>query len=204
MNLTENQLNTLQEVFNIGVGRSAGVLNEMIGLHICLEIPWVKVLSPLEAKEELGDRLGLNPLSTVRLTFGGTLTGNAQLVFPTDSASELVSLLTDGEISSPDLDSLKIGALTEVGNIVLSGIMGAMSNLLQQDFEYLIPNYLEDSVDHLLELPGYDSKQTILLAQNSFQIENMPIKGNIILLFKLGSFENLMTAISQLMDIDDE
>ncbi len=204
MKLTENQLNTLQEVFNIGVGRSAGVLNEMIGLHICLEIPWVKVLSPLEAKQELGKRLGVNPLSTVRLTFSGTLTGNAQLVFPTDSAYELVSLLTDGDLISYDLDSLKIGALTEVGNIVLSGIMGAMSNLLQQDFEYLIPNYLEDSVEHLLAITDYDSKQTILLAQNSFKIENMPIKGNIILLFKLGSFDNLLAAISRLMDSDDE
>ncbi|KOR38589.1 MULTISPECIES: chemotaxis protein CheC [Planktothricoides] len=204
MNLTDSQLNTLQEVFNIGVGRSAGVLNEMIGLHICLQIPWVKIMSPLEAKKELADRLEGNPLSTVRLTFGGTLSGNAQLVFPTDSASQLVSILTEGELSSPDLDSMKIGALTEVGNIVLSGIMGAMSNLLKQDFEYLLPNYLEDSVDHLLEIQGYNANHTILLAQNSFNIEDMPIKGNIILLFKLGSFENLMAAISHLMDIDDE
>jgi chemotaxis protein CheC len=66
---------------------------------------------------------------------------------------------------------MKIGALTEVGNIVLSGIMGAMSNLLQQDFEYLLPNYLEDSVDQLLEIQGYHSNHTILLAQNSFNIE---------------------------------
>ncbi|WP_354635038.1 chemotaxis protein CheC [Planktothricoides raciborskii] len=204
MKLTDSQLNTLQEVFNIGVGRSAGVLNEMIGLHICLQIPWVKIMSPLEAKKELADRLEGNPLSTVRLTFGGTLSGNAQLVFPTDSASQLVSILTEGELSSPDLDSMKIGALTEVGNIVLSGIMGAMSNLLKQDFEYLLPNYLEDSVDHLLEIQGYNANHTILLAQNSFNIEDMPIKGNIILLFKLGSFENLMAAISHLMDIDDE
>lgn len=204
MNLTDSQLNTLQEVFNIGVGRAAGVLNEMIGLHICLQIPWVKILSPLEAKKELAQRLGGQPLSAVRLTFDGTLSGNAQLVFPTDSASQLVTLLTEGELSSPDLDSIKIGALTEVGNIVLSGIMGAMSNLLQQDFEYLLPNYLEDHVEHLLETADYDANHTILLAQNSFKIEDMPIKGNIILVFKLGSFENLMAAISRLMDIKDE
>jgi chemotaxis protein CheC len=95
MNLTDSQLDTLQEVFNIGVGRSAGVLNEMISLHICWQIPWVKILSPLQAKQELAARLGGNPLSTVRLTFGGTLSGNAQLVFPTDSASQLVTLLTE-------------------------------------------------------------------------------------------------------------
>lgn len=204
MNLTDSQLNTLQEVFNIGVGRAAGVLNEMIGLHICLQIPWVKILSPLEAKKELAERLGGHPLSAVRLTFDGTLSGNAQLVFPTDSASQLVTLLTEGELSTPDLDSIKIGALTEVGNIVLSGIMGAMSNLLQQDFEYLLPNYIEDHVEHLLETEGYDANHTILLAQNSFKIEDMPIKGNIILVLKLGSFENLMAAISRLMDINDE
>jgi chemotaxis protein CheC len=204
MKLTPNQLNTLQEVFNIGVGRAAGVLNEMIGSHICLQIPVLKILSPLEAKEEMLDRLGLNRLSTVRLTFSGTLSGNAQLLFPTDSASKLVDLITDEDLDLPDLDTIKIGALTEVGNIVLSGIMGSMSNLLKQNFEYLLPNYLEDTVDHLLDIQCPDVQVKILLAQTRFDVEDMPITGDIVVLFKLGSFENLILALSEMMDIDDD
>lgn len=204
MKLTPNQLNTLQEVFNIGVGRSAGVLNEMIGSHICLQIPILKIMSPVEAKEEMLDRLGLNRLSMVRLTFSGTLSGNAQLLFPTDSASKLVALITDEDLDLPDLDTIKIGALTEVGNIVLSGIMGSMSNLLKQNFEYLLPNYIEDTVDHLLDIQSPDAQVRILLAQTRFDVENMPITGDIVVLFKLGSFDNLMIALSQMMDIDDD
>jgi len=204
MNLTPNQINTLQEVFNIGVGRAAGVFNQMIDSHICLQIPLVKILSPLEAKNELIEQLGLNALASVRLTFGGSLTGNAQLVFPTDSASKLVDLIADEQLDVPDLDAIKIGVLTELGNIVLSGIMGAMSNLLKQSFDYLLPNYSEDTIEHLLELNDRAPHVTILLAKTQFNVENMPITGNIILLFKVGSFESLIAAISELMDSDDE
>ncbi len=197
MNLTANEIDALAEVVNIGVGKAASVLNEVINSHICLQIPYITILSPTQAVEALSQRLGDEYLSAVRLGFTGTLSGNAQLIFPTDSASKLVAAIMNEDLGNDDLDSLKIGAITEVGNIFISGVMGAISNLLKQDFNYSLPAYLEGIVPQLLNEKGYDSQATILLAQARFTVEQLQIEGDIVLIFKVGSFEALLLAIKQ-------
>ncbi|MEB3827289.1 chemotaxis protein CheC [Phormidium sp. CCY1219] len=202
MNLTVEQLDALQELVNIGVGRAASVLNEMIDSHIRLQVPFIRILSPKRMKSELEERLGISDVSAVRLGFSGSFSGTAQLVFPTDSASKLVALLTNEEVGTPDLDAVKIGTLTEVGNIVINGVMGSMSNLLHQHLNYSLPIYLEDTVDNLLVANRLESKTTVLLAQARFTIEQLQIAGDIILIFKVGSFDVLLAALE--MDYGDE
>lgn len=204
MNLTVDQLDTLQELVNIGVGRAASVLNEMIDCHICLQVPFIRVFSPVQMKEELENRLGVSLVSAVRLGFNGSFSGLAQLVFPTDSASKLVALLTNEEVGTPDLDAVKIGTLTEVGNIVINGVMGSMSNLLKQHLNYSLPMYLEDTVEHLLSSKQLESNTTVLLAQARFTIEQLQIAGDIILIFKVGSFDALLTALEMIEEGEEE
>lgn len=197
MNLTPSQLDILQEIINIGVGRAANVLNEMIAAHIRLQVPAIKVLSHLDIKQELAAKLRLEPISSVRLGFTGTLSGNAHLVFPTDSASKLVAILTDEEIGTPDLDAVKIGTLTEVGNIVINGAIGSISNLLKQQLRYSMPAYIEGSIEQLLTNGSSSINATILLAQTRFTIDQLQVEGDIILFFNLGSFDILLTSIEQ-------
>lgn len=204
MNLTVDQLDTLQELVNIGVGRAASVLNEMIECHIRLQVPFIRVFSPGQMKQELENRLGVSLVSAVRLGFTGSFSGLAQLVFPTDSASKLVALLTNEEVGTPDLDAVKIGTLTEVGNIVINGVMGSMSNLLRQHLNYSLPMYLEDTVEHLLSSKQLEPNTTILLAQARFTIEQLQIAGDIILIFKVGSFDALLTALDKIEEGEEE
>lgn len=200
MNATLTQLDALREIFNIGVGRAASVLNATVGAHISLQIPDLKLVSPLEARRELSQYLGVDSVSAVRLGFSGSLNGIAHLVFPADSAFKLVNALIDESANSlePDFDSLKIGALTEVGNIVLNSILGTVSNLLNQDFHYVLPNYVEGTVEQLLTYNDCNTDTTILVAQTRFLVEQFQVEGNIILLFKVGSFEALLTTLHQL------
>lgn len=204
MNLTVDQLDTLQELVNIGVGRAASVLNEMIECHIRLQVPFIRVFSPGQMKHELENRLGVSLVSAVRLGFSGSFSGLAQLVFPTDSASKLVALLTNEEVGTPDLDAVKIGTLTEVGNIVINGVMGSMSNLLRQHLNYSLPMYLEDTVEHLVGSKHLESNTTVLLAQARFTIEQLQIAGDIILIFKVGSFDALLKALEKIEEGEEE
>ncbi len=202
MNLTQEQLDNLQEVINIGVGEAAGVLNEILNTHIELQIPFLQTLTPNLAKEELERKLGHGNFSAVELTFNGSLTGNAELVFPTDSAVELVSIVTEQELdeNDPDLDLLKIGALTEIGNIVISGVMGAISNLLAQDLHYMLPAYIEGDIENLLKNQTLDEDCHLVMAQTRFFIEEINIQGDILLIFQVGSFSTLLTALEKLAD----
>lgn len=196
--LTERHIDAVQELINIGVGRAASLLNEMINSPIHLEVPFIQVLSAKDLQQELIARFKSDCLATVRLGFTGSINGSAELVFPTESASTLVSVLTGEDPGSPDLDAVKIGTLTEVGNIAINGVMGSLGNLLNQRMNYSLPTYTEDTVKNLFAaLPIDDS--TIVLAQANFVIEQLQLIGDIILIFELQTFDRLIVAIEEIL-----
>lgn len=196
--ITEDQLDALQEFINIGVGRAAGMLNEMIESPISLTVPVLKILNNEALKQEVELRFSGHSLSIVKLDFSGIFSGSAELVFPTESASTLVSLLTGEERDSPDLDEVKIGTLTEVGNIVINGVLGSISNLLRQQMTYKLPSYFEDTIDGLMSSSySFDSNTVFLLAQTKFEIHQLEIMGEIILIFEMSSFDELLGCINQ-------
>jgi chemotaxis protein CheC len=194
MKPTPEQIDVLKELINIGVGRAAGMLNDMLQSRVQLQVPYVKIFSPLALQSEIG-QLGSDKLSTVRLTFKGPFSGIASLVFPPDSASKLVDVLTGEEAAPTDLDAIRIGTLTEVGNIILNGVMGSIGNVLQQHLNYSVPTYLEDNIERLLLAEGLHANTTILLAHTRFIIEKLHIEGDVILLFEVGAFDALLAAI---------
>ena len=63
--------------------------------------------------------------------------------------------------------------------------MGTMSNAMTKKLEYAVPQYLEDTLEHLLKNMISSSAQTILLAQAHFTTEENEIKGDIILFFQV-------------------
>ncbi|MEG4812540.1 chemotaxis protein CheC [Microcoleus sp. F8-D3] len=198
MKLSTRQLDALQELVNIGIGQAAGVLNDMIDSPIRLQIPYLQVLTPIDVEQELEQHLNGEQIAAVQLKFTGSFGGIAQLVFPTNSAALLVTMLTGEEVGTHDLDSVKIGTLSEVGNIVINGVMGAISNVLQQRLNYSIPTYSEGTITNLLISGGLATDTVVLLAQTSFMIERLHIEGDIILIFNVNSFDTLLTAINQL------
>lgn len=196
--ITEEQLDALQEFINIGVGRAAGMLNEMVEFPILLHVPVLNVFDSEALRREVMVRFNNHCLSIVRLDFSGSFSGSAELVFPTESASTLVSLLTGEERDSPDLDEVKIGTLTEVGNIVINGVLGSISNLLRRRMSYRLPIYFEDTIERLLSSNyPFDINKIFLLAKTKFEIKQLEIMGEIILIFEMSSFGELLDCIDQ-------
>ncbi len=196
--ITEEQLDALQEFINIGAGRAAGMLNEMVESPILLSVPVLKVFHGEALKQEVMRRFNNHCLSVVRLSFSGSFSGSAELVFPTESACALVSLLTGEDRDSPDLDAVKIGTLTEVGNIVINGVLGSISNLLKRQMNYMIPTYFEDTMEHLFSSnDSFDLNMIFLLAQTRFEIKQLEIMGEIILIFEMPSFDELLGCVDR-------
>ncbi len=195
MKATDQHIDALRELINIGVGRAAGSLNQMLRAHVDLHVPFVRVFAPGESKNCIVQEFGLGKLAAVQLMFKGPFVGNAALVFPPDSAAKLVDIVTGEEPGSHDLDAIRIGTLTEVGNIVLNGVMGSIGNILKQHIDYSLPVYVEDTIENLMTLKKADPAVTVVLAQAHFTIEQFHIEGDIILLFEVGSFDALISAI---------
>jgi chemotaxis protein CheC len=200
--LSADQLDALQEFINIGVGRAASILNEMTDCPILLKIPVVEVFGIAQLQQKLEERFNGGCFSTVRLGFSGQFSGTAELVFPTESAATLISVLTGEAPDSPDLDAVKIGTISEVGNIVINGVMGSISNLLGQHLRYAIPIYLEDTIQNLLLHSRRGQNGTVfLLAQTRFEIKQLEIIGDIIMIFEVNSFDALIEATDRELGI---
>jgi chemotaxis protein CheC len=203
MKMTPEQTDVLKEMINIGVGRAAGVLNEMVRFQVFLQVPFVKILSLSDLREEM-ETVGRYRVAAVRLGFRGPFFGTAALVFPPDSASKLVSLLTGEEPGTSDLDSVRAGTLTEVGNIVINGVMGSIGNLLKQRILYSLPDYMEDTIDKLLATNDSGQDPTVLLVRTRFTVQQLHIEGDILLLFEVGSFDALLSAINAVCSVPGE
>jgi len=198
MALTERQIDALTEIINIGMGRGAGVLNTMLQSHVTLRTPHIRIVG-LEDYLLETRHLGDGRLSAVQLGYQGTFSGKAQLVFPTASASKLVTMLTGEDLDADDFDLIQAGTLSEVGNIVINGVLGTISNMLGQHFVYSVPTYLEERADHLLGSPDRGKSFTILLARTRFEIQSHEIEGDLLLLFEVGALDAMVKALGALI-----
>ncbi len=170
MNLTLDQIDVWQELINIGVGEAASTLNQSLNAHIDLQVPSLSILSLQEARQKLSREIGNAQVSAVQLDFRGPFTGIVQVVFPTDSAAKLVTVMLAERPELADLDALKIGTLIEVGNILLNCVFGTISNQLEQSFKYSLPVYLEATVDSILPADEFEDSDLVLLAKAIFSI----------------------------------
>jgi len=193
MNLTEEERDVLSELVNIGVGQASSTLNEMIGHHICLNVPRVQMIHEHELHEYMCDGDG-GVFSSVNMGFQGDFDGRAMLVFPQKSANVLVSSLL-GEGADDGMNELKSGTLIEVGNILINGVMGSMANMLGASLRYTVPDYLECEVLHLVD--GKSDDGTLLLAEASFEIDDLSVEGNVLLFFQVASFERLLACVAR-------
>ncbi len=202
MHPSVEQLDVLKELMNIGVGRGAQVLNTMLQSHIQLLVPYIKILSPEDLKNELDEQGNLR-LAAVNLGFKGNLTGNAQLLFPSECASKLVAALTGDGADDMDLDSIRAGTLCEIGNIVINAVMGTISNELKVHLDYSVPSYLEGGIGPLLPKSKTGNKAIILLARTKFDVRELEIEGDMIIFLELGSFDTLLSAINDYANNDE-
>ncbi|MCK4785354.1 MAG: hypothetical protein KAV87_16505 [Desulfobacteraceae bacterium] len=136
-------------------------------------------------------------LSMVSLNFSGGTDGVAMLAFPLESAAKLVSIVsivTERDLMSCDIDSLKEGALTEIGNIIMNGVMGSFANMLKLRLTYAIPSYSEGPIKDLLLGKSNKEDHIIIMALTNFKLEKHLIKGNITVLFEVESLDKIFAA----------
>ncbi len=201
MRLTPEQSDAIAEIINIGIGRAAGSLSEIVQCHVALSVPSIKIekLSEFIATNK---HFGLERYSSVRLDFTGFTSGTAALVFPADSALNLVSVLTGDEMDTLELDSVRAGTLTEVGNVLLNSVVGTLGNILKSSLGFGLPSYTEDIIEVLMGVDESTPDPEVLVIKTSLGLKDLRVVGDILMLFKVGSLESLLQDIRGL-DMDE-
>ncbi len=198
MTLNQDQMDVLTEIINIGVGKSASLLSDILNTAITLSIPAIKIKTLGEMRRDFRNG-AMHKYTVIKLDFDGPFSGIAQVVFPTESAASLVSLLTDAEPDSMELDSLSAGTLSEIANIVLNGVMGSIANILGSSFQYHLPVYSEGGPDIFLH-DDLGDDAVLLISETDFQAKKYNIEGEFVLLLELAAFGELKNRLDKLVN----
>ena len=183
MKLTALQLDALKELINIGVGNGAHLLNRMLDKPIALKAIDVKIINKSELKQ-LND-FDRNT-SIVHMGFEGILRGRANLIFPNQDAVRLLSLIAPWLQVDTSIGQVKKNVLTEVGNILINGVIGSVSNQLNLQSSYSLPQYHQGDIEELIEDSGTGR---YILANTQYDIESEKITGSLLIFFELESIQ---------------
>lgn len=132
MDVTEEygrlQLSAIYEVANIGIGHAVTALSELTGRFFTMEIPRVDSVPLATVPDLIGGPEQLTVCTY--MPFEGEIEGHTAFLFPWESAQELwVTLLGAAPASLEELNELHVSAMLEIGNIVNSSFLNAVSDM---------------------------------------------------------------------------
>ncbi len=185
MKLSDQQLDALKELINIGVGKGASLLNKMLNKPIILNAINVQIIdwhdSVLLAHQTTN-------ASIVHMDFKGQINGRANLIFPNRDAIRLLGLIAPWLNVDTSISHVKRNVLTEVGNIVINGVIGSLNNVLNLQSSYTLPWYSDNTISDFYD--GLE-KGKFILANTQYAIEDQTIKGTLLIFLELSSFQVL-------------
>ncbi|HEY4174444.1 MAG TPA: chemotaxis protein CheX [Rhodopila sp.] len=194
--LSTLELDALTELVNLGVGRAALNLREMVGEQVHLSVPLVKLITRVEAAALL-DRPDRSKLVAVHQIFEGDITGRVLLIFPEVKSLELVRAVTGGELSLEEIIELEQEALAETGNIILNGCMATIANMLERSLKMSMPEILRGHGTDFFTLPPPPvAGDVVVFLHIDFSIKQRDINGYIVMLMDMPSMAALTALLA--------
>ncbi len=198
--LDELELDALTELVNIGVSRAAASLREMVGQQVLLSVPSVRLVTPGQAVELLGQSEA-SRLVAVHQLFEGDITGRALLIFPETNSLELVRAVTGGELPLEDIIELEQEALAETGNVILNGCLATIANMLQRSLKMSLPEILRGQGPEFFALePQPTTGDVVLFLYINFAVHERDIRGYIAMLMDMPSLAALKELLREFIN----
>lgn len=187
----------LSELFNIGVGRAADMLSDIVQRKISLQIPKIKILEKEDGELQLSKQFsGLfdGALMVSTISFTNSLKGKANLVFPADKIKKFVTLCSgDGSIPPEDtvFTDVDFDVIREIGNILLNCILGEFGNLINVQLSYDLPHVaVYDRIDFSKDIDN-EKNHSFMILFVTFLIDETEIEGAVIIDLMVESYQEL-------------
>jgi chemotaxis protein CheC len=179
--VNEVRLDFLKELANIGTGHATTALSQMLGGRLFqLVVPDAQMLPFREAADYMG---GLEQAVVgIFVVISGDVAGHMACVYPLNSAYALIRLLTGEE--TPEIDELGRSALQELGNIMVTSFLNALSKMTDLLLAPSVPGLAVDMAGAVWEsiLAGAEVAGEVTVIRTRFSAEGEAIEGHIIFL----------------------
>jgi len=199
--MTELQRDTITELLNIGMGRAAAALSEMVGVEVALSVPCVEVLSRRDAAALVRDK-GCERIVAVLQEFSGFFWGDTMLVFPEDQSLDLVHSLIQDTFPLDIMTEMEQEALMEVGNITLNACIGSIANILQSEVSSSLPSLLRGPCETIFgDKNGVQvDHEVVMFLRMDFALHARDMHGCVVFLVDGDAIRKLREHIDQFLD----
>ena len=195
MQLDEEQVDALGEIFNIGVGKAAAAMGDLMRDEVLLSVPRVSIFTVGEAARQLG-AAGAT-MYGVRQPFRGVFNGDALLIFPGHRSLEIVRIVAGQTLPGEDLGAIEQDAMTEVGNVMLNACIAALSDLLGNEFDLSPPSI--DIGDSRTILGTRIQNHLVVFLHIRFELVSSQIEGFVVFVLNTTSLDSLRSAVNRLL-----
>lgn len=145
-------LDILREIGSIGTGNAATALSQMLGKEVRITLPEVRIMEYNEAIAWIGGAETITAGVLVRL--GGQMSGIMLSVQQLEFVNLVLGSMLDKQISDyTELSEIESSALVEVGNIMISSFITALSGLSGVTVELTVPAFTVDMQGAILAVP---------------------------------------------------
>ncbi len=146
------ELDMLRELGNIGTSNAATALSQLLQEEIRITLPEVRIMGYNDAIEWIGGAEAITAGVMVQLS--GELNGLLLAVQQWEFVQLVVEVMREKRIEQySDLSEFDSSLLVEVGNIMISSFVAALSNLTTLELRPTVPSFTVDMQGAILAVP---------------------------------------------------
>lgn len=150
--LTSLEIDTLREIGSIGTGNAATALGQLLGREVRITLPEVRIMGYNEAIEWIGGPESVT--AGVLVNMGGQMSGIMLSVQQMGFINLVLESMLGEQISDySELNELRRSTLIEVGNIMISTFINALSGLSGISVDLTVPAFTVDMQGAILTVP---------------------------------------------------
>ena len=198
-NLSDDQLDALQEVGNIGAGNAATALAQMLQTKIEMNIPKVRVVPFSQVAEYVGGPD--SHVAGIYLIVDGEAPASVLFITPIQKTCLLVDMLLGkqpGTTNANSFDVMDVSAIMELGNIISATYLNALAMVTRLSFSPSVPALAIDMagaiLDAILAQLG-EIAEHVLLIETQFNRDGQDVLGYFFLLPEPGSLNTILNAL---------
>lgn len=208
MQLTDEQLDFLKEMMNIGGGNAVTALSQMLGAGTEVKTSAVYSLPPKKVPASLGDPT--LPVACVKMDLVGDVRGNIFFIVSDKEKVELVHMAEKALLGHIRPGPLDTSALEEIGNVMAGVYLTAIHDFCKLNIYHTVPalaiDMMQSLLDEALASMGRQAENIIviehefvILAEGEIVTGGKRIRSFVLLLPSLESVKTLVDSVKNAM-----
>ncbi|MGM5484691.1 MAG: chemotaxis protein CheC [Nanobdellota archaeon] len=203
MEINEMQEDAIKEVGNVGIGNAATALSQLLDKKIEIKVPETKFVPISEFSKFIGGPEKV--VMSLYLNIFGDIKGECILLFPQESAKQLVDLMVGNDPGQTKvIDEMGMSAFKEMSNIFAGSYVNAIADMLSIKVFPSVPHVATDMAQSVIDFALINlakSADEILSVHTKIEVEGHDIDGEFVMLFEDESLKQMADILNKIYGV---